>query len=124
MEIMNNNTLTVAAGLIKGRHKMPVERYIFDQPIDDVMDFASIRKTIEDFIENVVDVRTHYGVGINQADNNDVCLYEGKHDLICYVTGLTSVTAELVRVCMRNGVHLTLMHYNTADHCYYPQRIY
>ena len=124
MEIMNNNTLTVTAGLIKGRHKMPVERYIINKPIDDVMDFGLIRETIEDFIENVVDVRTHYGIGINQADNNDVCLYEGKHDLICYVTGLTSVTAELVRVCMRNGVHLTLMHYNTADGCYYPQRIY
>ena len=119
---MNNHTLTI--GLIKGRHIMPVTHYIFDKPIEDVMDFSLIRKRIEDFIENVVDVRTHFGVGINQADNDDVCLYEGKHDLICYVTGLTSVTAELVRVCLRNGVHLTLMHYNTTDGCYYPQRIY
>ena len=122
METMNNNILTV--GLIKGRHIMPVTHYIFDKPIEDVMNFSLIRKTIEDFFENVVDVRTHYGIGINQADNDDVCLYEGKHDLVCYVTGLTSVTAELVRVCLRNGVHLTLMHYNTTDGCYYPQRIY
>lgn len=119
-----NNHGTVVCGLIKGRHEMPVEQYIFDTAIDDVMDFNTISLHIRTFIADKVGITTGIGTGLNQYDYTDVQVVHGNHGLVVYVTGLTAVTAELIRVCAMNGIHLTLMHYNTATGCYVEQPIF
>lgn len=110
-------------GLIKGRHEIPVEEYIFDE-IEDVFDFAVMEKKIKSFLLEKVGIETHYGCCINQAD--DVCVeyFESEEELVVYVTGLTAVTAELIRVCMLNGVRLTLMHYDRNTNSYREQKIW
>lgn len=115
--------MEIKVGLIKGRHEMPVEEYIFDE-VQDVFDFAAMEKKITNFLQEKVGVTTHFGCCINQAD--DVCVehFESEDELVVYVTGLTAVTAELIRVCMLNEVRLTLMHYDRDTDSYRTQRIW
>lgn len=47
-----------------------------------------------------------------------------KNELVCYITGLSSVTAALVQVCAVYGVELTLMHYDRDTDEYVPQVIF
>lgn len=49
---------------------------------------------------------------------------KGKNELVCYITGLSSVTAALVQVCAVYGVELTLMHYDRDTDEYVPQVIF
>lgn len=113
----------IKAGLINGRHNLPVDRYIFNSEIKDVHDYTGIREEINRFLLNEVGIETRWGTGINQSDYTEVESFVGKEDLLVYVTGLSCVTAELVACCMRNGVKLTLMHYDKAVDEYRPQPI-
>lgn len=112
----------ITIGLIKGRHVIPVDEYIFDK-VETVHDYKGIRNHIEDFLVNRVGISRTYGIGVNQDDYTDVQLFCGKAELVVYVTGLTPVTVELVASCMRNGIHLTLMNYDTASGNYIPQPV-
>lgn len=103
---------------------MPVDAYIFDESITDVMDFSAIGKHIHDFIVDNVGITSTIGLGINQYDYTDVQIFSGRRKLVVYVTGLTAVTAELIKVCAMNGVHLTLMHYNSVTGDYVAQPIF
>lgn len=115
----------VIAGLIKGRHEMPVNAYIFEDAIADVFNFDAIRKHIITWISgNVGVVSRDFQHGINQASDDDVRCFVGEKSLTVYVTGLTLVTAELIRVCAYLGVRLTLMHYNSATGDYESQCIF
>lgn len=113
----------IKAGLIAGRHEMPVFRYILHE-INDVFDFAVIRKEIQQFLEDKVGIEQFFGSGINQCDYSDVQCFRGERKLVVYVTGLTPVTAELIRLCAMNGVALTLMHYNRDTDSYVEQVIF
>ena len=113
----------IKVGLIKGRHEMPVDSYIFDE-INDVLDFDSMGKQIINFINNNINVYTVCGCGINQIGYEDVEILTSDTKLIVYVTGLTSVTAELIKVCALKGISLTLMHYNRDTNDYLPQVIF
>jgi Tfp pilus assembly PilM family ATPase len=104
---------TVVVGLIKGRHEMPVPSYIFEEDIKDMFNYYEIRKHISDFIHDKVGV-DYYHLG--QYHSN-----RGKKHLTVYVTGLTSVVCELVDVCNKAGVLLTLMHYDRYTGSYRPQ---
>lgn len=88
----------VKVGLINNRHPMPVQNYIFEKEIENVFDFESIK--------------------------NEISVYSGKNELVCYITGLSSVTAALVQVCAVYGVELTLMHYDRDTDEYVPQVIF
>ena len=113
----------IKVGLIKGRHEMPVNNYIFDE-INDVLDFDNMNKQIINFINNNIDVYAAYGCGINQIGYEDVEVLTSDTKLIVYVTGLTSVTAELIKVCALKGISLTLMHYDRESGDYLPQIIF
>lgn len=110
----------VTVGLIKGRHEMPVDEYIFDS-VENVLDFSAIHKVVCDFVENRVGISTSFGNCVNQNDYTDIQRFVGKSELVVYVTGLTPVVASLIEVCARNGVCLTLMHFNVTDGTYVPQ---
>lgn len=115
----------VTVGLIKGRHEMPVNGYIFDGEISNVHDYSAIRRHVSEWIaENVGITRRDFGIGLNQADDNDVTCFCGENSLTVYVTGLTSVTAEVIRCCAINGVSLTLMHFDAATGGYREQCIF
>lgn len=116
---------TIKVGLIKGRHPLPVEGYIFNEDITFPLNFNEINKVVEDFIITNIGVTTSYGVGINMVaeGGRDTRCYKGEKALIVYVTGLTACTAEVIRVCMLNGVSLTLMHYDPSTSEYIPQFI-
>jgi len=99
-------------GLIRGRHDMPVSSYIFDK-VEDMFDYAEIRKHIEDFI--------NAEVGVKYAEDGIVYTSRGLKHLVVYITGLTAVACELVDVCNAMGVPLTLMHYDRDTGNYRPQ---
>ena len=113
----------IKVGLIKGRHEMPVNNYIFDE-INNVLDFDNMGKQIINFINNNIKVYSVYGCGINQIGYEDVEVLTSDTRLIVYVTGLTSVTAELIKVCALKGISLTLMHYDRDTGDYLPQVIF
>lgn len=112
-------------GLIKGRHEMPVEDYIINfNIVDPFEEMGKIKETIENFLIEQVGIETCSGCGINQAGVEDTKIYHGVKNLMVYVTGLTLVTAELVKQCLENGISLTLMHFNSKTGEYIPQLIY
>ena len=113
----------IKVGLIRGRHEMPVNNYIFDE-INDVLNFDNMNKQIVNFINNNINVYSVYGCGINQIGYEDVEVLTSDTKLIVYVTGLTSVTAELIKVCALKGISLTLMHYDRESGDYLPQVIF
>ena len=113
----------VVVGLIKGRHEMPVSEYIFEGAIQNVHDYRAIREVVELFLVEKVGITRTFGAGINQADYTDYEIFQGKKNLVVYVTGLTPVTVELVGACFRNGISLTLMNYDSSTGEYIPQEV-
>lgn len=118
---MKKETITV--GLIAGRHNLPVDKYIFEE-IQDVLDIKSIHCRISEFLETEVGITQDFGTCINQCDYTDVEGFWGQRHLVVYVTGLTVVATELVRMCALNGVSLTLMHYDRETGNYVEQAIF
>lgn len=93
----------ITVGLIKGRHDMPVSDYIFEK-VEDMFDYDAISNRITHFISRKVGLSYNEGGGIYSC--------KGEKALVVYVTGLTAVSCELVDVCNKLGVPLTLMHYD------------
>jgi len=114
----------VLVGLIKGRHAMPVNQFIFNETIENVHDYDSMARTILEFLAKEIGIVNKYAPALNQYDYTDVLCLQGAKELVVYVTGLTCVTAELIRCCALNGVNLTLMHYDNATQNYVAQRIF
>ena len=114
--------LNLHVGLIAGRHDMPVQSFILNE-VEDVLDFDLIRHQVENWIDSHLTFSRHMGGAANQADYTDVSVWTSNERLFVYVTGLTSVTAELIRVCFNKGVQLTLMHYDRESGAYKPQVI-
>lgn len=120
---MAKTTEVKKVGLIRGRHEMPVSEYIFSE-IEDVFDFTKMEKVILNFLEKEVGITTTTRMALNQYENTDVECFCGSTALVVYVTGLTSVTAALIKCCALNGVQLTLMHFNNATGEYEEQFIF
>lgn len=115
--------LRLDVGLVRGRHDMPVEGYIFDE-IENPLDFDALDKRVSEWISSHIDIGSYYGSGINQVDYADVEVLCGDKHLYVYVTGLTSATAAVIGCCARNGIALTLMHFDKDTGTYLPQRIF
>lgn len=113
----------LTVGLCAGRHQMPVQEYIFPEPIS-VFDPEAINYHAAEWVENHCGLHRRWGIGLNQADNDDVLVFSGEVELVLYVTGLTVATAAVIRACALNGVALTLMHYDPQRGEYYPQEVF
>lgn len=87
--------------LCNGRHEMPTEvgGYIFDT-IEDVTDLFAM----EEIADKVLDQDLKY--------------------LDLYVTGLTPALIAVLNVCHRNGIMVTLYHFNRETGNYFPQVVY
>lgn len=94
----------VKVGMIAGRHDLPVDNYIFEE-IENVFSFKTIRSKVVQFIQENFKYEDSF------------------KNLIVYVTGLTPVTVEIVSVCVRSHIALTLMHYDKYSGKYIPQYI-
>ena len=113
---------TVYAGLIRGRHELPIDTYIFDK-IDDPTDFAYMYDVAFNFIETHCNLYIGCGCGINQRPYIDIEVFRGT-PLVVYVTGLSAALAAVIRACAENGVPLTLMHYDRESDTYKPQKMF
>lgn len=113
----------INAGLIKGRHNMPVENYIFDH-IEDVHDYSAMESAIVNWLDTHMTLGYVYGQGINQCSYDDVQIMASEEELVVYVTGLTPVVASLIKVCALRGVSLTLMNYDNSTGAYVEQNIF
>ena len=87
--------LILTAGLVRGRHEMPVDGYLFDV-IENVLDFDQMREVLEQRLQNV-------------------------SELNLYVTGLTAATVEVMNYCVRHQVRLTLYHFDRESGEYVAQ---
>lgn len=109
---------TITVGLCRGRHDLPVDEYIFDK-IERPNDFPELERHILAFLTERVGINPNAcGQGINQNDSTDVRIFRGMRDLHVYVTGLSQASTTLVSVCLRNGVNLTLWHYDSNTDTY------
>ena len=85
-------------GLIRGRHEMPVDSYIFESSIEDVHNYNAISLEIASKLL-------------------------GYESIEVYITGLTPVTVELVKHCIEWGIGLTLYNYDVETKNYIPQYV-
>ena len=83
-------------GAVKGRHNLPVEKYIFNESIKDVTDVKKIDKKVAEELN---------GVG----------------ELVLYVTGRTVVTTAVCKFCFENRIPLTLKHFDAQNNGYFEQ---
>lgn len=120
---MNQELSEIRVGLVRGRHELPVDMYIFDD-IADVFDFDGMYETAEAFILQSVGVHRVTGRGINSASYMDDEVYWGDSVLVVYVTGLTAALAAVIAACASYGVALVLMHYDRDTDDYQPQTIF
>lgn len=119
---MFNNNTTVTAGLVAGRHEMPVDLYVFKE-ITDLFDFARLHREACDFLREYVGTHVEYGQGLNSRDYTDVEIIRGNKSLTVFVTGLTAATAALISACAENGIDLKLMHYDRESGEYKAQQV-
>lgn len=113
----------VKVGLIEGRHPLPVNTYILKE-VKNVLDFNTIEREVTDWINANITFKKVMGGAPNQCDYTDVQVFTSVERLVVYVTGLTAVTAALIKVCSEKGVKLTLMHYDREKDKYLPQIIF
>lgn len=118
----------IMVGLIKGRHPLPVEEYIFNEELEFPLNYQKLDKVVADFIADKVGVTTTYGIGLNREPDYGEIVHDlvrtGEKQLVVYITGLTPVTASLIKVCALNGVSLTLAHYDMGKKEYNYQVIF
>lgn len=87
-------------GLIRGRHNLPVDKFIYTN-IDDVTDFSKLEEVAIKSITRDADI------------------------LVIYVTGLTSATVAVINVAKIIGYKfIILKHYDNASSNYLSQWVY
>lgn len=97
----------ISMGLVKGRHEMPVDRYVFDE-IEDVLDFNKL----ESEAWNVLLITFE----VDEDDN------EAK-ELHLYVTGLTAATVAVINAARSLEIGVVLYHYDIVAKSYKAQPV-
>lgn len=98
---------TLEIGAVRGRHEMPVDKFVFDEAITNF------------------DIKAIEG-HVNTVMNKEVFRHDGEtfDEVILYATGLTVVTTSVVKWCFDNDVALYLMHYDNEKRDYVEQFVY
>lgn len=89
-------------GLIKGRHELPVENYIFEKDIEDVRDIEVMYNIVSKKLKDVSKIEP----------------------VELYVTGLTVALTTVIRYCYNEGLNLILWHYDKEKDNYYAQILF
>lgn len=100
MKNTNTNTTIKTLALCEARHQMPsvVEGAVYPSTVNP-LDLAEMQ---------------------NQAET----ALNGVTALNLYVTGLTVALVEVIKVCHKNNIALTLYHYDRETGEYYPQKVF
>lgn len=106
-------------GLIKGRHEMPVDEYIFDE-IENPLDFAGMMNAAYKKFQELFPEGTLKHVRAADTDARDY--FSGHIDI--YVTGLTSATLAVYNAAALIGLDVTFWHFNRETSEYVPQVMY
>lgn len=86
---------TIKLGLVKGRHPLPVDEYIFEEgDITFPINPAKLQNVVAKKLDEL---------GCKPSSDNK---------LVVYVTGLTPATTAVITVAFLNHHFLTLMHYD------------
>lgn len=93
---------TIKVGLIKGRHELPVEEFIFEGDLAFPLDYAALAQHAEKVM-----------TGMSKEHDSQ--------DFVVYVTGLTPVTLAVAQVAMVRGYTITFMHFDRDAGGYTPQ---
>lgn len=98
---------TLEIGAVRGRHEMPVDKFVFDEAITN-FDI----KAIEDHVNTVM--------------NKEVFRHDGEtfDEVRLYVTGLTVVTTSVVKWCFSHDVGLLVMQYDNVAQDYVEQFLF
>lgn len=113
----------IKVGLVRGRHELPTDTYIFED-VDDIFDVDAMYETASAFILKNIGVTKKAGRAINAASYTDDEVYRGDRELVVYVTGLSAALAAVIAACAAYGVPLVLMHYDRDTDDYRPQTIF
>ena len=102
-------TQYIICGMIDGRHPLPVKQYIFSSVNDDLLknyeeQYLIARHRIEELVENYND----------NSRSKGLCMY---------ITGLASVQATIIKVCLDLELNLTLMHFDPKTGGYNAQEL-
>ena len=115
---------SIRISLFNCHHQMPVKKYILDDKTD-FTDINNVNETIENFLIDKVWIQTGFGCGINQADEQMVTTYSGSHELEVYVRECPQqAVVALVALCAKNGVSLTITHYNEDTKAWESQKVF
>ena len=112
-------------GLVKGRHPLPVEDYIF-QEIKNVMDFSTLEeeafKKLLPYVEKCDLVESESPSCY--MDYPDVPFIKNDIELNIYVTGLTPATLAVINACRRLVVReINFYHYDREKNEYKKQTV-
>ena len=118
---------TLNMGLCEGRHAVPQAKngFIFKKSIADPTDTSYLENKAYISLWSVC-YRSNKGLMVDpEWDGCDMAplIFNGMLHLNLYVTGLTVALIAVLNVCRREGIAVTLWHYNAADGSYYPQQV-
>lgn len=95
------STDKLSIGLCQGRHPMPVADYIFPNVVTNPFDYPALDQQVQSWIN---------------ANSN-------AKNIALYVTGLTPVLIEAIKVLSMNDINVVLMHFNIATGNYEEQSL-
>lgn len=104
----------IKVGLIKDRHPMPTNKYIFDRiSTEDMFNYDRLEETVNNFLNTEI--------GFDSDENGEQI---AKKSLQVFITGLPCASAALIKVCQQRHVNLTLLHFNNDKEDYIAQVIW
>lgn len=101
-----------------------MDGFVFPSTIEDVTDVKSMDKMAADAILPMLTFSKVAKEALANADMGDQILWQADKGIDLYVTGLTSLTAAVIKLAAHNGIALTLWHFDRATNSYFPQVIF
>lgn len=101
-----------------------LDGYVFPSNIADVTDVKSMDKMASAAILPLVTFQKVAKSALANADMGDQIVWESNKAIDLYVTGLTSLTAAVIKLAAHKGIALTLWHFDRATGDYFPQVIF
>ena len=121
---MANNRIKLG---LTDRHAdgMPtLDGFVFPSIISDVTDVKAMDKMAAEAILPLLQFKKVAKEALANADMGDQVLWQSDKGIDLYVTGLTSLTAAVIKLAAYEGIALTLWHFDRATNTYFPQVIF
>ncbi len=109
----------ITAGLCEGRHKLPVEMYMFPEVVQPLETEELETKAFEWLAERFPEQELKY---VKNADCDVRDVYRGNLNL--YVTGLSMALVAVLNACYRLGIDVCLFHYDRESGDYFNQHVW